>query len=300
MALLRDSVQGSDGTRIEFAVAGSGPALVMSNGLTTTDTFWKYLRAQLSPHYTVITWDLPGHGASEPARTDATCEIEAQPGLLLRILDKVGVERAVHLGFSVGCQIVLESMRQYPSRWDALGLMFGTAGHVLSTSELPVSGPTLLRLLRYTPDRHFAWLFQNFARLADHPLNRNIGRTLGLLGRNAPDADLAEVTRHLNCIDPKTMRRMAASAEAHSAYDLLPTLDLPVLILAGSRDPFAPEASVCGPMHRAVRGSEYLRIEGATHTALLEQPDLIARVLSDFLERRVPGFARPPLAAHSG
>ncbi len=291
MTLRRDSVRAVDGTRIDFKVAGQGPALLMSNGLTTTDTFWKYLREQLSPNYTIITWDFPGHGTSEPARSEQLCEIEALPDIAVRILDKLGIERAVHVGFSVGCQVALESMRKHAARWDALALLFGTPGHVLSTSRLPVPGPVLLRLVRDMPDVVFAPGFREFARVANLPLSRDLARKLNLLGKAASDADLSEMMEHLTRIDPWSMRRIAASAEAHSAQDLLPSLHLPVLIMAAGRDAFAPARSVCAPLHRAIQGSEFVLIENATHTALLEQPELTGRVLSDFLQRRVVNAA---------
>ena len=58
-----------DGTRIAYAVEGDGPAFVLTNGLTTTTTFWDHLRPSFLRSHRVVTWDLPGHGNSEPART---------------------------------------------------------------------------------------------------------------------------------------------------------------------------------------------------------------------------------------
>ena len=40
------TVSAPDGTTIAYSVAGKGPALVLTNGLTTTSFFWKYLRAR--------------------------------------------------------------------------------------------------------------------------------------------------------------------------------------------------------------------------------------------------------------
>ena len=37
------SLLAPDGTRIAFRAVGSGPTLLLTNGLTTTSTFWKYL-----------------------------------------------------------------------------------------------------------------------------------------------------------------------------------------------------------------------------------------------------------------
>lgn len=279
------SVTADDGTRIEYTVQGSGPALVLTNGLTTTHLFWKYLIPRWLPHHTIVTWDLPGHGTSGPARSDYSATIEAQPGLLARVLDAANIESAVQVAFSVGCQVALEMARQYPKRCDALVLLFGSAGRVLSTTKLPVPGPLLLRLLRDTPDTYFEPFARQFARLATLDISYHAGRLFGLLGERAPRRDIEEMMEHMLSIDPGTIRRMAASAEAHSAFDILGSLTLPMLIVAGDRDPFAPAAQVGVPMHRAAPSSQLARLKHATHTALLDQPEEIAELVENFLLR---------------
>lgn len=114
-----------DGTRIAYAVAGEGSAFVLTNGLTTTTSFWKYVRPIWLRNHTVITWDLPGHGRSGPAQSAATARVEAQPELMMGILDALAIERAVHIGWSTGCQLVLEAYRQFPERCSRLALLFG-------------------------------------------------------------------------------------------------------------------------------------------------------------------------------
>jgi 3-oxoadipate enol-lactonase len=279
------SVTADDGTRIEYTVQGSGPALVLTNGLTTTHLFWKYLLPRWLPRHTVVMWDLPGHGTSGPALSDYSATIEAQPDLLTRIMDKEGITSAVQVAFSVGCQVALETARQHPQRCDALVLLLGAAGHVLSTTRLPIPGPLLVRLLRDTPDRYFEPAARQFARLATADVSYFAGRAFGMLGERAPRRDIRDMMEHMLCIDPSTIRRMAASAEAHSAFDILGSLTLPILIVAGDRDPFAPAERVGVPMHHAAPTSELVRLKDATHTALLDQPDEIAEIVGAFLMR---------------
>jgi pimeloyl-ACP methyl ester carboxylesterase len=287
------SVTAADGTRLEYTVQGSGPAIVLTNGLTTTHLFWKYLVPRWLDHHTVVMWDLPGHGTSGPARSDYSATIEAQPDLLARVMDAAGVESAVQMGFSVGCQISLEMARQHPERCSALVLLLGSAGRVLSTTKLPVPGPVLLRLLRDTPDRLFEPLARGFAQLATADISYHAGRAFGMLGARAPRRDIRDMMEHMLLVDPGTIRRMAASAEAHSAFDILGSLELPMLIVAGDRDPFAPAEEVGMAMHRAAPRSEFVLLEGGTHTALLDDPDPIAAIIQAFLARHqlttVPG-----------
>src|SRR5690349_20297046 len=119
---------------------------MLTNGLTTSTGFWKYLHPRWCERYTVITWDLPGHGSSAPSATSAGARIEALPATMARILDAEGVAQAVHIGWSVGSQIVLEMYRQYPERVAALATLFGPAGNALEHTRLPISGKYLEQL----------------------------------------------------------------------------------------------------------------------------------------------------------
>jgi pimeloyl-ACP methyl ester carboxylesterase len=112
----------NDGTRIAYRVEGDGPPFVLTNGLTTTTTFWKYLRPIWSREHRVVTWDLPGHGRSGPAESAMTATIEAQPSIVRAVMNAVGIEHACQIGWSTGTQVVLELYRQFPQRCDRLVL----------------------------------------------------------------------------------------------------------------------------------------------------------------------------------
>jgi pimeloyl-ACP methyl ester carboxylesterase len=115
-------------------------------------------------------------------------------------------------------------------------------------------------------------------------------RRARLIGLQTSYQDPREILDQVARVDPTTASSLAVSCQRHSAQDLLPTLKVLLIITAG-RDPFMPPARVALPMHRAAPGSELVNIEGATHAALLDFPDEIARDVDDFLRRRVAPFA---------
>jgi pimeloyl-ACP methyl ester carboxylesterase len=275
----------ADGTRIAYSVAGEGPAFVLTNGLTTTTTFWKYLLPIWQRNHTVITWDLPGHGQSGPARSASTARIEAQPSLMIGILDALGVQRAVQIGWSTGCQLVLEAYRQFPERCTHLALLFGPAGRVLETTRLPLPGPWFERFVRAAPPVAFEVLCGVVSRALLSPGSIPLGRKLKLIGEQTSASDAREVLEHIMTIHPRTLREMLLSLQAHSGQALLPRLQVPLLILAGDEDPFAPSESVGVPMHAAASGSELIRLPHGTHTALLDEPAWIARAVEAFVTR---------------
>jgi pimeloyl-ACP methyl ester carboxylesterase len=281
------SLLAADGTRIAFGVAGSGPAIMLTNGLTTSTSFWKYIRPIWQQRYTVVTWDLPGHGSSAPSVSAQGATIEALPAIMARIMEAVGLTRAVQIGWSVGAQIVLEMYRQYPERVSALATLFGPAGHALESTRLPVSGALLERLAR---NAHAAQVVALLSRIASLPFPSSVTTLLRharLIGPRTSANDLREVLDHMAQLDPKTTPVMALSAQRHSAYDVLRNLQVPLLIMAGGRDPFMPVESVAVPMHRAAADSELVVLETATHAALLDFPEQIANHVDEFLARRL-------------
>ncbi len=273
-----------DGTSIAYGVAGQGPALVLTNGLTTDASFWARLWPIWIERYTVVTWDLPGHGESEPVRTPQGASIRAQPRILAGILDALGIAEATHVGFSVGCQIVLEMYRQFPARCSALVALLGTAEHAITSTALWLPAPIVSTLFHQTPDSLFVAGCRGLSQFASLDVGLAVGRKLGLVG-TASDRDMREVIDHFGKLDPLTMRTIACSAEAHSAFDVLSRLEVPLLIVAGDKDPFAPVQSIGMPMHRAALASELVRLPEGTHTAMLDHAPEIAASVERFLTR---------------
>jgi pimeloyl-ACP methyl ester carboxylesterase len=274
-----------DGTRIAYAIAGTGPALVLTNGLTTTTTFWKYVRPLWLQRHTVVTWDLPGHGNSGPAVSPASASIEAQPSVVSELMRVTGIARATHIGWSTGAQVVLELYRQRPELCDALVMVLGGAGHALDPTRLPVSGALIDRLARALPAPLFASSTRALSRAIHHPRMLPLARFFDLIGPHVSSADAAEITAHIASVDPATLQHMLHSCQTHSAHTALASLRVPLLIIAGDKDPFASSDRVGVKLQRAAPGSELVRLANGTHTAMLEEPQRIAQAVERFLDR---------------
>jgi len=94
--------------------------------------------------------------------------------------------------------------------------------------------------------------------------------------------DFAPYFRHLSGMDPQLFLGMLKHASEHTAYDHLPHVDVPTLIVAGTDDTFTPYW-LSEEMHARIRGSELLTVPGGTHVAPIEQPELITLRLEKFL-----------------
>lgn len=274
-----------DETEIAYWVRGRGFPIVLTNGLTTTTNFWSYLLPRWEREHRMLAWDIPGHGASGPARSPATASLPEQAELIVRLMDEAQLTRAVQIGWSTGCQAVLELYRRHPERCSALVLLLGSAGRVLSTAALPLPGNAIDWLVRRTPRPIFAGITRALAYAAHAPLGQLAPRALGLIGARTTRQDAAGITEHLRRIDTRTVQAMIASAHEHSAWDVLATVTVPVLIVAGDMDPFAPAATVGVEMHARCPRAELRRLPEGTHTALLDHAEEIGGAVDDFLRR---------------
>ena len=54
-----------DGVEIHYEVHGSGPALLLTHGYSSTSAMWKGQVGALSKHHKLVLWDMRGHGQSD-------------------------------------------------------------------------------------------------------------------------------------------------------------------------------------------------------------------------------------------
>jgi pimeloyl-ACP methyl ester carboxylesterase len=281
------SLVGPDGGLLAYRVEGRGPALLLTNGITTSNFFWSYLHRRWQGRHTLINWDLKGHGRSAPARSPEAASIPALAEDLLRVLDASGHERATLVGFSMGCQVCLEAYRRAPERVTALVLLLGPAGRVFDNVLGPL-GKLLHRTIAGLSTRGFTLGLRSVQRVVGSPFAYRLGRGLRLVGPAATRADVQRFIDHfVRDIDPATLAAMALAAQAHSAEDLLPRITVPTLIVGGDSDVFAPGARVGVDMQRKIPGSELLRLPYGTHTSLFEHHAEIGAAIDEFLARRL-------------
>ena len=97
-----------------YEVAGDGPTVVLVHGLGLRRQMWQWQLPALVPHFTVISYDLLGHG--ESADPEGSCNLSLFADQLARLLDEIGVERCAAVGFSLGGMIVRAFALAYPQR----------------------------------------------------------------------------------------------------------------------------------------------------------------------------------------
>jgi pimeloyl-ACP methyl ester carboxylesterase len=113
--LLASVVTAADGVPINYEVKGKGePALVFIHCWSCDRTLWENQVPVFSKNHRVVTIDLPGHGESGKGRTNWSIESYGED--VKRVVTKLGLERVVLIGSSMGGPVALEAARRMPDR----------------------------------------------------------------------------------------------------------------------------------------------------------------------------------------
>lgn len=290
-------VRTPDGQPLYIEDSGhGGPAIICCNGIGVSTFFWKYLRGHFAREGRVVTWDYRGHGRSPVAEDLGTMTIARMADDAVAVMDHLGIDEAILVGHSMGCQVILETWRRHPGRVQALVPVLGTYGRPIRTflglswleDVFPKVLPWALRLAEPIGRINEA--------LVRGRLAYEFARRTGLISPCLAKAeDMDAYFEHLRRLDMRMFLSLMADMAEHDTGDILGDIDVPTLIIGGERDLFTP-IWLSREMQSRIPDSELLIIPDGSHAALIEQPALINLALTDFLVRSgilQPRPARP-------
>ena len=107
-------------------VDGQGPALVLAHGLGCGRLMWRACVRLLAKWFTVVTYDLRGHGDSDAPEDPGAYSEDIFVDDFRAVLDGLSIERAYIGGLSLGGGVALRMALEHPSR--VLGLALAGVG----------------------------------------------------------------------------------------------------------------------------------------------------------------------------
>ena len=116
-----------------FSIEGKGPPLFLIHGIGAARNAWRFLLPVLREHFTVVTYDLRGHGSSE--LPDGEFGLDELVDDLEQVRIRTGIEQAHFAGHSLGGMIAPAYARKYPDRVLSLGLLSTAAGRTEEDSH---------------------------------------------------------------------------------------------------------------------------------------------------------------------
>ena len=286
-----------DGTRIYYCSEGKGFPLVICNGILCSTGYWTYLRPFFRNRCRVVTFDYRAHGRSELPRHPDNVTVGSFAQDLKAVMDALEIPSAVLAGHSMGVQVILEFYRRYPEQAKGLIPILGTYGHPFRTfygqqwTEQVM--PPVLRM----GIKHADSIARVFKPLLGTPISVPLARLSGAVHWYLCPTDIMrDYFRQIATMDFRTGFRALLAMSQHSAEDVLPSIRVPTLIIAGENDPFTPPW-LSEKMWRTIPRAELLTIPKGTHTALIENPLLMHLRMEVFLRDHFLSRGYQPLKA---
>ena len=247
-----------DGCRIHYELFGDpgSPVLTMLEGIGADIAGWRWSFPTLASELRIIAIDHRGNDASDdpPGPCTMTTFVED----VLGVLDELGVERAHVYGQSFGGIVAQEAALTHGDRVRTM-VLGGThpgPAHAIAVVDRTIPKGEPWRAL-YAP---------GFPEAQPDAVAEDRRTAAG-----QPDHERGQ-------------RRQWEAMQRWDAYDRLPRIAVPTLVLHGTEDRvIAPGNAEL--LAGRIPGAELRLLEGAGHVFWSERPEVADRLILDFIER---------------
>jgi 2-succinyl-6-hydroxy-2,4-cyclohexadiene-1-carboxylate synthase len=253
----------------------SRSTLVLLHGFTGSAAGWGNHLDALAAHDTrVIAFDLPGHGRSDAPDDVHLYSFDSCQHLILNALRALGVEQgeATMLGYSMGGRIALSLA--FSGYFRALVLESASPGlqDPAEREQRRINDEALATSIERDGVPAFVERWEKqplFASQEWLPLE-----TREALRRQRLNNHVHGLARSL---------RGAGTGVQPPLHDRLPSLRLPILLLAGELD--AKFSAIARSMAQALPQARLCIVPGAGHTIHLERPGEFDRLVGEFIQK---------------
>jgi pimeloyl-ACP methyl ester carboxylesterase len=250
---------------LNYYTIGSGFPLVLLHGWSA-DGLTYALQVPLAYKYRLILPDLRGHGRSPKPRT--SCNPAMLAADVNRLLEKLGIEKAIMGGGSFGGLVALQFILDYPQRVEALILSDTTSNSAavmpFMDMMLPVlSGPNPIETLR--------------------SMISKLAKASGMTKTPAGAMMIEGSFERFADIDPISLLEVSRGMKDFDVTQRLFEIKVPTLIIAAKKDMAIP-FKYTEALHQGISGSECVVIK-TDHGTLFFRPDEWNKAVQSFLQR---------------
>ncbi|MFL5624255.1 MAG: 2-succinyl-6-hydroxy-2,4-cyclohexadiene-1-carboxylate synthase [Ktedonobacteraceae bacterium] len=254
------------------AARKSGPTLVMLHGFTGSAAGWgNHLDTLDAYGWRVIALDLPGHGQSDAPDDPQRYALACCQQDILAALQELGVSRgeAVLLGYSMGGRIALYAA--FSGFFRALILESASPGleDRVERVQRRLSDEALAASIERDGVQAFVDRWEKLPLFASQ--NTLPFETREALRRQRLNNRASGLAQSL---------RGVGTGVQPSLHARLPTLRIPVLLIAGQLDP--KFTAIARSMAQALPHAQLRIVPGAGHAVHLERPEEFASLVGDF------------------
>jgi len=248
--------------RLYYELVGHGPSAMLVPGLGSTARFWDPIVPELSRRFSLILPENRGVGRSISKRTPHSLSDLSSD--LLELLDRLNVDQTHVIGASFGGCLAQRFAVDHPDRMDKLVL--------ISTAHR--FGPYLTQVAQILGQALRRFPFETFLS------------TMGVLGTAPEFFDRQQSTPSRPALPPGVSRkaviqqlRCLASARFDEGEYVITA---PTLVVSGEYDALIPNC-YARKMAEAIPNSRFVVLRGCGHNPVMEDPDAVVPLLSEFL-----------------
>jgi pimeloyl-ACP methyl ester carboxylesterase len=271
------------GHPVTYHRVGTGPAVLLVHGITSSSRTWRSVMPALAEHYDVIAPDLLGHGRSAKPRGDYS--LGGYASGLRDLLVALEVPSATVVGHSLGGGVAMQFAYQFPNRLERLvlvdsGGLGAEVSLVLRAATLP-GAEYVLPLLASSPLRGAgAALGSVLGRVGLRASADVRGMAEGFESLGDAEARRAFVHTARSVIDPAG-QRVDATDRLYLAEHV------PSLIVWGDRDRMIP-VQHGHDAHEHMPNSRLEIFPGAGHFPFNDDPARFVATLHEFIATTEP------------
>ena len=265
--MLTDTLTRVEGLELAYRAHGVGPTLLLLHAFPLNQRMWDPQLEALADHCHVVTLDLPGFGASQA--TDGSLTIDQLADLVAAFMRRLGHERFVLGGLSMGGYIALAFARRHPERLQGL---------VLADTRAGADAPE-------TRERRF----KQIADIEAHGLKALAAAFPHTVTTAATHVDrpelLATLSGWIAGANPAAVAgALRMMAERPDATPDLAGIRVPTLVLVGDADATTPPPEA-EKLASGIPDATLVRLPQAAHLASLEAPEAFNRAVITFMGR---------------
>jgi len=255
-----------NGIDLDYRDQGTGIPLVFLHAFPLNQQMWNDQLDTLQSRCRTISVDLRGFGGS--GGSEVPVSMDQMAADVRELLTAVGVHRIVLVGLSMGGYVSLAYYRMYRETLQALVL-----ADTRATEDKPEAKERRHRFAEKVEREGVSSITEEMvsALLGHTSLERRpsvVQRVRTIIESNSPGG-IADAQR--------------AMAARRDSTDLLPEMDLPVLVISGTEDKLTSVAEA-DSMRQAIKGARLKVIEEAGHLSNIECPDEFNGALVEFIE----------------
>ncbi len=253
----------ADGTRIPFVRHGAvgGPAAFLLHGLSDSWRSYREVLPLLPDDIDAVAPTFRGHGDAD--RPPAGYSLAGLAGDVVEVLDRLGIERTLVVGHSLGASVALRVATDHPGRVSGLVLAAAFATPGANPGALEVA--EIADAMSDPVDPGFVAEFQR-----------------STVARPVADSFLDDAIAESCKLPARVWQETIRGYLADEPLDLAAGVTVPTLLVWGDADAFVPRADQ-DALLGAIDGAELTVYEGTGHALFWEEPARFADDVGRFV-----------------